>query len=536
MGRFLNSKIPFESWKIIRKDPYYVDKSELLCELIPCLDTENRFLCITRPRRFGKSVMANMIASFFGKSSKCDDLFENLSVAQFPFWQEICGKYNVIFIDFSEVPRDCANYRQYIARIQNGINNDLSETFKQSEINVNDSVSDCLNTVFQDTGEKFIFVIDEWDAVFHMPFIKPDEQKMFLLFLKNLLKGQPYVKLAYMTGILPIAKYSGGSELNMFAEYDMASRIRFGEYFGFLDSEVDSLYKTYLYKTKNPQIKREDLTIWYNGYHTASGRRVYNPRSVICSLIDNQINSYWTNSGPYDEIFYYVKHDINGIRDDLALMISGEKIEIRLQGYAAAQMQLTTKSEIYSAMVVYGLLTYEDGSVMIPNRELMEKFEELLLTNDSLGYIHELAKISDKMLKATLCKDTDTMSAILEYAHNTESPIFSYNNETELSAVVNLVYLGARDKYRIEREDKAGKGFADFIFYPEHKEDDAIILELKINSTPDEAIKQIREKKYDLSFSGKLGEKIKYSGRILAVGISYDKKAKKHFCKVEELQ
>lgn len=117
-------------------------------------------------------------------------------------------------------------------------------------------------------------------------------------------------------------------------------------------------------------------------------------------------------------------------------------------------------------MVVYGLLTYEDGAVSIPNRELMDKFDELLLTNDSLGYIYNLAKESRKMLKATLTGDTGTMCEILKYAHDTESPIFSYNSEIELSAVVNLVYLAARDRYRVEREDKAGEGYVDFIFYP----------------------------------------------------------------------
>lgn len=139
------------------------------------------------------------------------------------------------------------------------------------------------------------------------------------------------------------------------------------------------------------------------------------------------------------------------------------------------------------------------------------------------------------MLKATLSGDTKTMSAILKYAHDTESPILSYNNEIELSAVVNLVYLSARDKYRIEREDKAGEGYVDFIFYPERKGQDAVILELKIDSTPEEAIGQIKEKRYALRFRGKLGEKAKYTGRVLAVGITYNRKTKEHFCKVEAL-
>lgn len=173
---------------------------------------------------------------------------------------------------------------------------------------------------------------------------------------------------------------------------------------------------------------------------------------------------------------------------------------------------------------------------MIPNKELMGKFADMLRKESSLGYVYRLAKESDRMLKATLAGDTDTMADILELAHDTEVPLLRYNNETELTAVVNLVYLAARDSYRVEREDKSGIGYVDFIFYPaKEKAADCIILELKVDHTPDEAIRQIKDKKYALRFKGKLGEEPKYTGRILAVGISYDRQKKKHSCKVEIL-
>lgn len=276
--------------------------------------------------------------------------------------------------------------------------------------------------------------------------------------------------------------------------------------------------------------------MWYDGYHTASGERLYNPRSVVCALSNNQLSDYWTSSGPYDEIFFYIKNNLDDIRDDLVLMVAGEGVEAGIQNYSAASMELNTKDEIYSAMVTYGLLTYMDGEVLIPNRELMGKFRELLMNKESMGYVYCLANESKRMLEATLHGDTGTMAEILEFAHNTESPIFSYNSEAELSAVVNLVYLAARDKYRVEREDKAGRGYVDFIFYPERKHADALILELKVDGTPDDALRQIKDKNYVLRFRGKLGERPKYSGRILAVGISYNKRTKEHSCKVEVLE
>lgn len=381
MGMFLNSIVPFEAFKATKTGTYFVDKSNLISELIPAFGTEDRFYCITRPRRFGKSVMANMIASFLGKAIDAGDLFFDLSILQVPKYTKHLNRHNVFFMDLSRMPRDCDDYALYIDRIQDGMNRDLSEAYPQIEIEMAGAVWDNLLSVFQNTGDKFIFIIDEWDAIFHKSFITPVDQEKYLDFLKNLLKGQVYVEFAYMTGILPIAKYSGGSELNMFQEYDIATSERFSEYFGFLDSEVDQLYTIYRQTVNNTKISREDLSFWYDGYHTAEGRLIYNPRSIVCALTNNQLRNYWTSSGPYDEIFYYIKENVSEIREDFVLMISGERVEAKMQEYAATAKVLNTKEQIYSAMVIYGLLTYEDGEVFIPNKELMDLFKRLSFTN-----------------------------------------------------------------------------------------------------------------------------------------------------------
>lgn len=534
MGQFLNNKEPYDKFKTVMNGTYFVDKSEILEELIPALQQEQRFFCITRPRRFGKTVMANMIAAFFENTGE-PSLFEYLHIAEYAGYKEQAGKHDVIYIDFSEMPRECQNYQEYIDRVQNGLVRDIQEAYPELVIENNAAVWDILSLVFNQTGHKFIFVIDEWDAVFHSSFITEKDKKDYLLFLKLLLKGQSYVELAYMTGVLPIAKYSDGSELNMFLEYNMATRVRFSEYFGFSDEEVDMLYQRYLEKTKKPQITRESLREWYDGYHTAAGERLYNPRSVVCALTDNQLSNYWVSSGKYDSIFTYIQYNVDQIQNDLTLMFAGERIPSGIQEYAATAQELKTKEEIYSAMVVYGLLTYDNGMVFIPNKELMGSYASMMKKEQSLGYIYRLANVSSQMLQATLAGDTETMSKIIQYAHNTEVPILSYNNETELSAIINLVYLSARDQYRVEREDKAGKGYVDFIFYPARYDQDCIILELKMNYTPEEAIAQIKEKEYALRFKGKTAAQDKYTGRILAVGISYNKETKEHSCKVEEL-
>lgn len=434
--------------------PYFVDKTLILSELFPFIESGNSHICITRPRRFGKTVMANMIGAFFEKDEDTKEIFDQLKISKSPEYEKHRNKHDVIYIDFSKMPEDCDSYDQYISRIINRLKKDLIREYPDADYEEEDALWDILDCIFDMyDGQKFIFVMDEWDCVFHKAFIT-----------------------------------------------------------------------------------REQLRLWYDGYATKAGERMYNPMSVVTALSNNNIGNYWTSSGPYDEIFYYIKNNVADVKADLALMVAGEAVQAKVREYAAASMNLSTKNEIFSAMVVYGFLSYENGKVRIPNKELMEKFDEMLQKEESLGYIYRLAKESDKMLQATLANDTKTMEKILSYVHDTETPILSYNHETELSAIVNLAYLSARDQYRIEREDKVGKGFVDFIFYPYDRAADGVILELKVDKTPEYAISQIKEKQYALRFKGKLAEKQQFTGRILAVGINYDKETKQHRCKVEEIE
>jgi hypothetical protein len=538
MGIYLDCKIAYDAYKTMVKSPYFVDKTLMLSEIGSMIDTSERYICITRPRRFGKTVMANMIASFFSKGCDAHDIFDPLTIAKNDAYTQYRNQYHVIFISFNEMPSNCKNYTQYIGRIENRLKRDLISAFPDVAIDKEDALWDILRDIYEDKEDaRFIFVLDEWDYIFHRDFVTEKDKKSYIDFLSNLLKDKQYVALAYMTGILPIAKYSSGSELNMFLEYTMASEERFSEYFGFTEAEVDILYANFIRSHSTPRIDRDGLREWYDGYHTKLGERVYNPRSVVAALTNNNLGSYWTSSGPYDEIYYYINHNVAAIRDDLAQMVAGIPVPAKVREYAASSMNLTTKNEIISAMVVYGFLTYENGYVSIPNKELMDKFNDMLMKESSLGYVHQLAAESSKMLKATLAGDSDKVAKIMKYAHDTESPLLSYNSESELTVLVSLVYLAARDTYRVEREDKAGTGYVDFIFYPEaDRTADGIILELKVDHTAEEALQQIKDRNYALKFEAKIGETPRYQGRILGVGIAYDRGTKEHTCKIEVLR
>ena len=278
MGMFLNNIVPAERYKTIVRTRFFVDKTLMIAEMISSSSVDGqRYFCITRPRRFGKSVMADMIAAFFGRTAKSGSVFQNLNILRAENYQsniskdhilEYFNKYDMIYIDFSEVPEKCSSYDEYITRILEGLRADLREAFPEF-ISNRKSVWDIMTDIFQKTKQKFVFVMDEWDAIFHMPFISDKDKQEFLRFLKALLKDKAYVEIAYMTGVLPIAKYSSGSEINMFKEYDMATSEVYSEYFGFCGSEVDVLFEIYLRTTQRPKITRNDLQDWYDGYHTA---------------------------------------------------------------------------------------------------------------------------------------------------------------------------------------------------------------------------------------------------------------------------
>ena len=311
-----------------------------------------------------------------------------------------------------------------------------------------------------------------------------------------------------MTGVLPIKKYSSGSALNMFDEHTFLKDRQFGEFFGFTEKEVINLVD------KNSEIKFEDLESWYNGYLTAKGIKIYNPRSVVKALQNDYCESYWTNTGAMDEVAKYLKYNTLEIRDDVIKMVAGDEIDITIDDeFRAGQGEPRTKEEIYSAMIVLGFLSYYDGYLKIPNKELMKEFEKAL-RDKSFGYVSQIIENSRNMLYATVNGDTNTVEKILHDIHNSEIPILQYNDENSLSCVLTLAYLSARDTYRIEREEKTGKGYADFTFHPRRKNDIAFIVELKKDEEPDVALNQIKEKEYVEKFRKEHKDR-----KVLAVAI-----------------
>ena len=518
MPVYLNTNKSIENFKALCRKKYMVDKTNIIEQLNELIETEDRFVCITRPRRFGKSSIVNMLGAYYTRGFDSREIFNNMNISRCDSYGEHLNKYNVINISFNKIPEHGDTYDDYINMIKMSLMDDIYEAYPYIKEKNYFTIGDML----MNTNEKFIFIFDEWDYIFTNNLFE-ENQNNFLEFLRNLLKDAPYVALAYMTGVLQIKKYSTGSALNMFDEYTMLNDSVYGEYFGFTEEETKALC------SRQKKIKFDEINEWYNGYRNEENEKIYNPRSVVKALQNGKCISYWTNTGAMDEVREYLKYNTHDVRDDVIKMISGEEIDILIdEEFRAGQRAPKTKEEIYSAMIILGFLSYHDGYLKIPNKELMREFEKAI-GDKSFGYVSEIIKNSRKMLESTLKYDTDTIVNILHDIHNSEIPILQYNDENSLSCVVTLAYLSARDTYRIEREEKCGKGYADFTFHPRRKNDMPFILELKKDAAVEEAMKQIKEKEYFKKF-------IKEYESVLGVAICYDSKTKEHMCKIEKIE
>ncbi|MBD5458760.1 MAG: AAA family ATPase [Lachnospiraceae bacterium] len=518
MAVYLNTNSAYKDFKMLVSDEFFVDKSGIIEKINKRISTKNRYLCITKPRRFGKTSVLNMLGAYYGKAYASKEIFEHLEIGGNNDYAVHLNKYNVINMALNNLSDKGNAYEDYINLIKDSLRKDIIDAYPALKDEKYSSISELLNA----TNDEFIFIIDEWDYIFNHD-LYSENQGDFLEFLRDLLKDRAYVKLAYMTGVLPIKKYGTGSALNMFKEYTMLNDPLFGEYFGFTEKEVEMLCN------RQTALTQGEIREWYDGYQTNDGRQIYNPRSVVCALEDGVCQSYWTRTGKMDEVLFFLKYNIGEVREDAVKMVNHMPVRLEIKKeYSAGQGSPSTKKEIYAAMIIYGLLSYNDNELRIPNKELMIEFESAL-EDDDFGYVAELVRNSNEVLNATLDRKGDIVASYLHNIHNSELPILKYNDENSLSCIVTLAYLSARNKYKVEREEKSGKGYVDFVFYPRRMNLPGIIIELKADSLPEAAIRQIKDKEY----CEKLWkENVK---NILVVGISYDSKKKEHQCMIEEI-
>lgn len=518
MAVYLNTNSALILYKELKNSEYFVDKSSMIEAINRRIRTNTKYICITKPRRFGKTSILNMMGAYYCKAYDSGEVFDALTIGKSGQYTVHLNRYNVINICLSNLPEDGNTYENYINLIKCSLKDDLTEAYPELGDKEFRKISDMLAA----TNDEFVFLIDEWDYIFsHNLYL--ENQGDFLEFLRDLIKDRAYVAMAYMTGVLPIKQYSTGSALNMFREYTMLNDPFFERYFGFSEDEVKSLCG------RQSRLSLDEISEWYDGYQAKDGGHIYNPRSVICALEDGACQSYWTRTGKMDEVLFFLKHNIGEVREDVVKMVNLMPVRIEIKKeYTAGQESPVNRKEIYAAMIIYGLLAYHDGEIRIPNKELMIEFESAL-EDDDFGYVAELVRNSNAILDATLEQKGDVVASYLHRIHNSEIPILKYNDENSLSCVVTLAYLSARNKYKVEREIKSGKGFVDFIFHPRRRNLPGIVIELKADSSPEAALGQIMEREYCEKLRE---EKIE---DILAVGINYNSGSKEHQCVIRKV-
>lgn len=517
---FLNRNDNADRFRELLNGGIFVDKSMLIDEINRKLSTKEKCICVSRPRRFGKTSILEMLGAYYTKGTSSEDLFKGLAAESCKTFYKHLNAHNVISINFSDYFDNSCDFKEGIARLSGRLIKDLNNAYP-GVIGEESDLSLCLDMVFQIKGEKFIFLIDEWDCVFRVRRGKKDEHEEFLSFLRLLFKDKSYVELVFMTGILPIKKYNTGSALNMFREFTMLDPKSLALYYGFAEEEVKALCE------KVGKVSLAELKLWYNGYHMDIVGDIYNPRSVVEAISEGKCIDYWNRTGGYSELEEYITQNFDGLKDAVIKMIAGESVPVNVLGFSNDLDSFQNRDEVITALIHLGYLTYVDGNVKIPNKELREEFTNTV-KKLPWGVVSGLLNRSRELLKATKKGNSEKVALMLEDVHDEMQEFKEYSNEHTLKCVIHLAYYAALDEYSLQFEENAGKGIADCIMIPRHAGQPGIIIELKYNHSAQHAIDQIKQRNYVKRFGGLVQN-------ILLVGINYDKKSKKHQCIIEEV-
>jgi len=522
MGYYVNPGS--DKFQISLNSEIYVDKSDIITQTNRLFRTERRFICVSRPRRFGKTMAANMLTAYYGTGEDTHELFKSLKIAQHPTYKQHLNQYHVLMLNIQEFLSRGKTVEDMLDLLAIKVTEELKAIY--SEINYDQTIDiiQVMKDTYQLSKKPFVILIDEWDCLFREFKDDLDSQKVYLEFLRLWLKDQAYIGLAYMTGILPIKKYGTQSALNMFKEYSMTNPGRFLDYFGFSNEEVESLCHEHV-------LDFSEMRNWYNGYFIELGKPIYNPKSVVSSLEDGVFDSYWNKTETYESLRDYIRLDFDGLRDKVTLMLAGDSVEVNIDLFTNDMRTFDSADDVLALLVHLGYLAYhrESNTIRIPNEEVKKEFVNSMQSLKWNNVITAI-KASNKLLDAIWNQDGETVAKGIEKVHEENTSILQYNDENSLSCVLSLALYGAKDYYSILRELPSGKGYADLVFLPrkKHLDKPAIVVELKWDASAISAIDQIKMKNYLTTLD-------EYEGNLLLVGVNYNKQDKSHSCRIEEV-
>lgn len=525
MGNYVN---PGNSgFSGIRND-LYVDKTGLIRLINQTIDTPRRLTCVSRPRRFGKSFAAKMLCAYYDKTCNSAELFHDLDIADDTRYREHLNRYDVIYLDMTGIIGE-SSITEVIPYIQRNVVRELAEQYEH--LKVAEGFMATLANGAEAAGNKFIMIIDEWDAPIREAKAHPDLQKKYLEFLRTLFKNSGMTDkifaAAYMTGILPIKKDGSQSAISDFLEYSMIKPRQFGEYVGFTEEEVRKLCSDH-----NRDFQR--MKQWYDGYSFRGLASIYNPNSVIRAIHNDDFDSYWTQTSAAESLMGYINLNFDGLGRTVVDLVGGVETKVDTNGFANDLVTFRNRDDVLTLLIHLGYLTYneETQKVHIPNKEVRMEFSKAVRQakrDDTLRRVRE----SEQLIEDTVHGREDAVAKQIEKIHEEESPLF-YHNEQALRSVIKRAYFSYGDEYLMFEELPAGAGYADIVYLP--KKESALpvlVIELKWNQSAEGAIAQIKNRRYSEAVKG-------YGSDILLVGISYDREAlpgeRKHQCRIERYE
>ncbi len=532
MGRYINP--PSVGFELMLNDGLYVDKTELLAYTNAVMNTPRRFVCFTRPRRFGKTFAAQMLSAFYSKGAQSQHLFEKMKIAHAPRnkffvaspeYDKYLNQCNVIFWDMTHFLREGAS--KALDLLQTRLLKELRREFPEVDTSEADTLADMICAINDATGETFYIIIDEWDVLFREAKDDVSTQKNYILFLRDLFKDAQVSRSlcgAYMTGILPIKKYGTSSALTDFSEFTMVDPGVLAEYVGFTTEEVQSICLER--GTDFAQMQR-----WYDGYQFHQVGHVYNPNSVLTASLSNRFKCYWTQTETFEALKLYLDLNVEGLKDSVIAMLGGQRCRVDVGSFANDLISVDTRDKVLTLLVHLGYLAYDDdkAEVYIPNEEIREEFVRSFL-NGRRTELVKAVQLSDAILTATLEKNVDRVAELLGQVHLAQTSPHFYANEQALKSVIAMAYLSAMDHYVRFEEIGAGRGYADMLFLPmPGSEKPALLIELKKDQSAQAAVDQIKTRQYT-----EVLERHRYHGKAMLIGITFDAKTNHHRCAIEE--
>ena len=504
----------------------YIDKSGLIAVINKTLFTRQSYTCVTRSRRFGKSMAAEMLAAYYDRSCDSRPLFADLQIASDPTFEEHLNKYPVIYLDLSAFSRRFAT-GDAVDYMEKELIKDIRTAYPKVPVPKGADLMKYLLRIHAQTGDTFIFIIDEWDSLLREcaqnPKL-PDQTDYYVNWLRSMFKdvlGMEVFAGVYMTGILPIKKYDTQSAMNNFLEYSMVEPRKMAQYFGFTKEEVKVLAAKH-------QMDFDELEKWYDGYMIGPQPSMFNPNSVMQAVDIGRCRSFWASTGTFEAIAGYIRMDFDGLKEDIVEMLAGGRAKVDPTGFQNDLSEVHSRDDVLTLLIHLGYLSYDwqRDECFIPNHEVAGEMVNAIKSVRWTVIANALQQ-SERLLEATLRGDEQTVAALVEAVHQKNTSIIKYSDENSLACVLAIAYYYAHGDYIFHREFQTGKGFADLVLIPrKNVQKPAIIIELKYGHSPEEAIAQIKERRYQ----DKVAE---YTGDIVLVGISYDKEAKTHQCKIE---